>query len=214
MSILAIDTSSKHFQIALFHKNQTHKYVSNIATDHARLLAKSTHELLKNNSLEVEDLTEVRIIVGPGSYTGLRIGLAYAKTLTFLNKQIKTSAISKFEFSILGLNKEKQHKNFTVILNCGKRGDEYFVQTISNDLQKQEKMMIVHKDSLTSFPNIANSSIVSDCKDLNIEQPVIVANQDISHLTDPQLKFQKRNVEIIYLREIYAKISRKNFALT
>ncbi len=41
-------------------------------------------EILKKNKKTFKDLTEIEINEGPGSFTGLRIGMAVANTLSFV----------------------------------------------------------------------------------------------------------------------------------
>ncbi len=51
--------------------------------DHARNLALYIDELLKANEYEAEDLDAVAVGKGPGSYTGLRIGVSTAKGICY-----------------------------------------------------------------------------------------------------------------------------------
>lgn len=51
--------------------------------DHARLVAVYVDELLKETSLRPDDLNAVAVGMGPGSYTGLRIGVSFAKGLCY-----------------------------------------------------------------------------------------------------------------------------------
>ncbi len=51
--------------------------------DHARNIALFVDEMLRENELTPEDLDAVAIGRGPGSYTGLRIGTAFAKGLCY-----------------------------------------------------------------------------------------------------------------------------------
>lgn len=43
-------------------------------------------KLLKNKNLKIEEIEQVRVNTGPGSYTGLRVGVAIANTLGFVLK--------------------------------------------------------------------------------------------------------------------------------
>lgn len=51
--------------------------------DHARLVASFADELLKEGGINPKDLAAVAVSMGPGSYTGLRIGVSFAKGLCY-----------------------------------------------------------------------------------------------------------------------------------
>lgn len=51
--------------------------------DHARLVAVYVDELLGENDIRPEELDAVAVGMGPGSYTGLRIGVSFAKGLCY-----------------------------------------------------------------------------------------------------------------------------------
>lgn len=84
MYILGIDTSSSMLTVALSDGN---KIISENHTGRQmgllEYLAPTVESILYENSLEITDLGAVAISLGPGSFTGLRIGMAYAKTLAY-----------------------------------------------------------------------------------------------------------------------------------
>ncbi len=51
--------------------------------DHATWVHKAIENLLKQNGYNVKDLVAVAVTAGPGSYTGLRVGMATAKGLCY-----------------------------------------------------------------------------------------------------------------------------------
>lgn len=51
--------------------------------DHARKVAVFVDELLRENNISPDDLDAVAVGKGPGSYTGLRIGVSFAKGLCY-----------------------------------------------------------------------------------------------------------------------------------
>ena len=51
--------------------------------DHARKVGVFVDEILKENRLDPDDLDAVAVGKGPGSYTGLRIGVSFAKGLCY-----------------------------------------------------------------------------------------------------------------------------------
>ena len=56
---------------------------SDLGKDHARKVGVFTQELLRENNIEPEELDAVAVGKGPGSYTGLRIGVSFAKGLCY-----------------------------------------------------------------------------------------------------------------------------------
>jgi tRNA threonylcarbamoyladenosine biosynthesis protein TsaB len=53
-------------------------------TRRAQVVLPMVEELLKENSLHLEDISEIEVNPGPGSFTGIRVGLSIANTLGFL----------------------------------------------------------------------------------------------------------------------------------
>jgi tRNA threonylcarbamoyladenosine biosynthesis protein TsaB len=51
--------------------------------DHAKNVAVFVDELLRENDVAAEELSAVAVGMGPGSYTGLRIGVSFAKGLCY-----------------------------------------------------------------------------------------------------------------------------------
>lgn len=89
--ILAIDTSLSALRIGLFSDDgkelTSYHYTPepNERGVHDKLLAEQTQGLLTFLGAKAKEITKVTLINGPGSFTGLRIGLAFAKGLAFAN---------------------------------------------------------------------------------------------------------------------------------
>ncbi len=81
--ILGIDTSSKNCSLALWHGAQLLGSFDQVSEDflHAEILHQEIEKLLKSSGVQFSDLSSVVVGSGPGSYTGLRIGVSAAKGL-------------------------------------------------------------------------------------------------------------------------------------
>jgi tRNA threonylcarbamoyladenosine biosynthesis protein TsaB len=80
--LLAIDTSTQWIGLALYDGSQVLAESIWLArARHTVELAPAIHELLRRCGIEPNQLTAVAVALGPGSFTGLRIGLAVAKGL-------------------------------------------------------------------------------------------------------------------------------------
>ena len=84
MKILSIETSGAVCGVALSVGDKVISEINSYAgQEHDRLLATFVQRLLSDASLNVEQLDAVAVSAGPGSFTGLRIGGATAKSLCF-----------------------------------------------------------------------------------------------------------------------------------
>ncbi len=85
--LLAIDTSTQSVGIAIFDGSQFLCEESWISRRyHTVELARGVHQNLSRAGLKAKDLEVLGVAIGPGSFTGLRIGLALVKGLAFTHK--------------------------------------------------------------------------------------------------------------------------------
>ncbi len=81
--ILAIDTATRTLSLALNDGNAMVAESSWRSADHHTVeLAPMLEEMLKRAGLTLKDLAAIAVALGPGSYTGLRIGMGLAKGLS------------------------------------------------------------------------------------------------------------------------------------
>jgi tRNA threonylcarbamoyladenosine biosynthesis protein TsaB len=88
--ILNIDTATEHASICLSRGEESLGLIeSTDQKNHAAFLQPAIEQLMKNTNISLQDLDAVAVTAGPGSYTGLRVGLASAKGICFaLNKPL------------------------------------------------------------------------------------------------------------------------------
>jgi tRNA threonylcarbamoyladenosine biosynthesis protein TsaB len=79
--LLAIDTSTSQAGIALYDGRVRTELVWHAGRDHGRHLMPSIEQALGRIGAAPADLTAVAVARGPGSFTGLRVGLAVAQGL-------------------------------------------------------------------------------------------------------------------------------------
>lgn len=84
MKILAIDTSATAASAALCDENKLiGEFFINTKLTHSRTLMPMIENLLANTDTKMSDISVVAVNCGPGSFTGVRIGVAAAKGLAF-----------------------------------------------------------------------------------------------------------------------------------
>jgi len=84
-SILAIETSTTACSVALQVANRTFARCSDKPRSHSKLLMSMVREVLVEADLQPNQLDAIGITVGPGSFTGLRIGFATVQGLAYAN---------------------------------------------------------------------------------------------------------------------------------
>ena len=84
MTILAIDTSNYALGVALLENDQVlGEYITNLKKNHSVRIMPAIQTLMKDCERVPADLTKIVVAKGPGSYTGVRIGVTIAKTLAW-----------------------------------------------------------------------------------------------------------------------------------
>ncbi|MFA7188307.1 MAG: tRNA (adenosine(37)-N6)-threonylcarbamoyltransferase complex dimerization subunit type 1 TsaB [Alphaproteobacteria bacterium] len=89
--ILIIDTSSSEIKLLLDNK---YKFVE--VEKQSLSLPTETEKFLTENNAKFSDLTAIGVVVGPGSFTGIRLGIAYAKGLA-MGLGIRVIPVNAFE---------------------------------------------------------------------------------------------------------------------
>ena len=84
MRILGFESSAKSASVALCDENGLiSQYFQNSGLTHSRTLLPMAEDMLKNLSLTLEDIDLIAVAHGPGSFTGVRIGVSAVKGLAW-----------------------------------------------------------------------------------------------------------------------------------
>ena len=87
MVTLILDTSdNKKITVGLDIDGQKDIQVEEITSNKTQIILPMIDKILKKHSLSPKDLSEITINAGPGSFTGLRVGLAIANAMSFVLK--------------------------------------------------------------------------------------------------------------------------------
>ncbi len=92
MLILNIDTATEHASVCLSKNDEVLELLeSTEQKNHAAFVQPAIAGLMEKSGYSLSDLNAVAVTIGPGSYTGLRVGLASAKGICFaLDKPLIT----------------------------------------------------------------------------------------------------------------------------
>lgn len=104
MRILGIDTSTMAASVAVIEDNQlVCEYTINTKKTHSQKLMPMIENMLKESDLNINDIDLIGICVGPGSFTGLRIGMATAKAIAHVNN-IPIVGVTSLEMLAANMN--------------------------------------------------------------------------------------------------------------
>ena len=119
--ILSIETTTNICSVALFNSMELISIKEDENRNHSAFLGKFVETIFQESKVDIDCLDSIALSIGPGSYTGLRIGLSFAKGIAFsLNKPIiPINTIDSINDSINDLN-------YFVVLPAYK--DYFFIQ--------------------------------------------------------------------------------------
>jgi len=123
MKLLAIDTSNYPLGIALIDDGKViGEYITNIKKNHSIRVMPAIETLCRECDIKPAELNKIVVAEGPGSYTGVRIGVTIAKTLAW-TLQIPLVGVSSLE--VLAASVGRYFSGYVVPLFDARRGQVY-----------------------------------------------------------------------------------------
>lgn len=170
--ILAIDTSTRTIGLSLYNGIYAlGESIWNTKNHHTVELAPAVEDLLRKCDIEMAELGALTICVGPGSYTGLRIGMGFAKGLSLANS---LPIIGIPTLDVLAASQPLLNIPMVAVLQAG-RGRLAVARYTSNDdlwTQSQELEILNPKELLESI-----KSRTYICGELNQTERRILARK-------------------------------------
>ena len=147
MTILGIDTSNQSMALSLFEDGHVlATYLSDNKKNHSTTLMPGIEFIMSGNHKKPKDLTQIIVAEGPGSYTGLRIGVTTAKTLAW---SLGIELISVSTLALIASGKEEWDGLIVPIINARREN----VYTGAYRWQNEEMTLVFpdHHTSLASW---------------------------------------------------------------
>ena len=189
MNIISIETATDWCGIALFIDCECkEKIQKKIPKKHSEKLPVFYSKLILNSRFDDDKLDAIAVSIGPGSFTGLRIGLGFAKGLAF-SKSIPIIPVPTLE--ILARSSEKEYDDYLVYLFS--HGDIVYYQRYKNgkgedlpQVSKWDKIthglqgvhygcekLLKEKKYLSTFPmvEILGKIAIENYKSLVVDKP-------------------------------------------
>lgn len=211
--ILNIETSSKNCSVCLSSKG---KLIQSFDSEdnsfrHSELLTSSIQDILSENNIDVKDLSVVSIGIGPGSFTGLRIGFSVAKGLCYPHN-INLVGISSLK--IIANSVIKENKNIIPLIKD--KGEHYYISKYNSDLKEiiQPKIQLIDSDYMYSIIDeesiiVVNSDESKEFISQIVKQKTKVFSRTISSIDMISLSHksfkEKKFEDIAYIEPMYVK---------
>ena len=172
MITLFIDTSSSDVSIALIRDEKILSSITKcIPNKHSIYTVSFIDEVLKNTSLESTDINSIMVVTGPGSFTGVRIGVTIAKTFAYLSN-CNIIEVSSLKMLALSTNHE-----FCLSLIDAKH-DNYYLGLYDKDNNVVIEEQFNNKEYILKL--------------IDEYRPIVISNEDIV-IDDIKVKRQDLN---------------------
>lgn len=169
MKYLFIDTSTHDLTIAIATDNEVLGITSSSNTnEHSKYALSELEKVFTNAQLKPEDIDKIMVVNGPGSFTGVRIGVTIGKTYAWaLNKDI--IPVSSLKAMALGYS----GYDYYVSLLDARRNNVYSAvyDKNYNEVLKEQHMSLPDLKMEIAKLN-GNTIVVSDINIDNISNPI------------------------------------------
>ncbi|MCX6174200.1 MAG: tRNA (adenosine(37)-N6)-threonylcarbamoyltransferase complex dimerization subunit type 1 TsaB [Ignavibacteriales bacterium] len=161
--ILAVETSGDNCSVALLFDDQNFVEMNYQQKHiHSQKLIEMIDTVLKNAQIELNLCKAIAISMGPGSFTGLRIGLSTVKGLAF-GANIPIIPVPTFDAYAFHISKYiKTETKFVIAMNANV-DEYYFSKYIKHDenVEVVDNLQLVEKNDLQSLIS-ADESVYGD----------------------------------------------------
>jgi len=125
MNFLAIETSGPSGSVAYGSEENCIEKVFTRGMHHGKELMLRISEVLNEKGKRLQDLDVIAVDIGPGSYTGLRVGVMTAKTLAFCNDKM-VFPLASLDILIENLSPTEPCRKSVCTLIDARQGEVYF----------------------------------------------------------------------------------------
>ena len=196
MNLLGIESSSRKLSIGLMKDDSFYELHSEKVNDTANSLPQLSKKIIKSASLSFEDLDAICISAGPGSFTGLRVGMSYAKGIA-MALDIPIVPVSTFDSLAFDNSSEEI---FTLIYS---HGNTFYIRKYglgSGILSKSGEPKSIFKEDVLElsnnivfngpmniFEDLKAHNLKIEFKDLSVNNIIKIARQNFKLLKTKSL---------------------------
>ena len=140
MISLFIDTSLEDVSIALVKDGKELSQIQEyIPGKHSIYVTQYISDILKKNNLSPDNVDEIIVVNGPGSFTGIRIGVTIAKMFAYIEK-IRIVTITSLKARVLG------HTGDYLLTTIDAKHNNYYVGIYDKEYNTIEEKFVSFKE--------------------------------------------------------------------
>ena len=131
---LLVNTTSPYPEISFFYQNEVFEFRSDVLNSHSQNLITMLDKFLVSENLNVSDIDDVYIVVGPGSYTGIRVGISFVLGLK-LALSLNVIPVTIFDAVCL-IFKEQDSQSLLMLIDSKKMMSIFLAQLMLVKMMK------------------------------------------------------------------------------
>tara|TARA_R110002126_G_scaffold77796_3_gene194046 strand:- start:117651 stop:118337 length:687 start_codon:yes stop_codon:yes gene_type:complete len=211
--ILNIETATKNCSVSIAENGKilAIKELNNGNYSHAEVLHPFIVDILKESNLATKNIDAVAVSKGPGSYTGLRIGVSATKGLCFAFDKplISIDTLTSLSYAI------SIDKGIIIPMIDARRMEVYAAVFNQNHLQIREiKAEIIDENSFSEYLNDNKVYFLGDgsakCKEIISHKNAVFVDEKFPSAKEMALlsyeKYKKSDIEnVAYFEPFYLK---------
>jgi tRNA threonylcarbamoyladenosine biosynthesis protein TsaB len=177
MKIIAFETALRNCSVALgIDGNQVGYAQAKELSQQSEELFSLSQNVLADFNFTFQNLDGIAVNVGPGGFTGVRIGVAAAKAMKLVLPNLKLIGITSLEL----LAKKVQNESRTIITVLPSGLQEYYVQVFTHDLYPVSEISCINFYQLQQLYTLHPNSLVVTNAELSWDVPYHQSNIDAS----------------------------------
>lgn len=197
MITILLDSSNTNLSVGIARDNLLLEYVSYEAWQRqSEYMIPELDRLLSKYNVSRDEIKEVMVAKGPGSYTGVRIAITIAKTIA--------TALDAKLYAVSSLRVQKACKNPSICLINARSGRSY-IGVYEDDKVLLDDQIMKNEDVLNYVKEHPNYSVCGDVKYLGLEGVISNNIQEMLSLKNVVEPVNPLSLKPIYMKEEYAK---------
>ena len=168
MKVLSIDTSSKIASIAIIEDGKILDEMHILSEEeHSQTLMPMIEKLFKDNNMDLDDIDVIGCSRGPGSFTGIRIGIATAKAFSDA-KNIPLIGIDSLEALAYSVVIEKENTDCEILAMINAKNNNVYAATYivnNGKLSMVKNAEIMNITETVSYIDFKKQVFIVGCED-------------------------------------------------